>query len=151
MAKLLSDSDFDEIRSVLNDVQDTFYQRTVVYKMDTNTVTRWMKDIASERTYVDKTLNGQVVWGTSQGKSDTEKKQEGTYDPGEGYVLLKYDDMLLEGLIDADTALTVTSPQDRIKFDNIVYYITSVVKVGQLKDKEVLVKVFFCKNPKPNT
>jgi len=141
---LISSQEFADIRDVLNDTMYTFLKLDVVYMLDTNSVTRWMRDIATQRVFVNKNMKGLVVWG----QKETDQKEIGAYDFGDGYVLLRYDDCVAVGIIDADKNLTVTVPQDKIKFNQLEYYVTCVVKVGQLESTDVLVKVFFRKELK---
>lgn len=138
---LLSQNDFDEIRDNLNDVMFTFFKRNITYKMDNNTATRWMKDIDVQRQYTHIQLNGLIVWN----KEKTDQKETGAYDYNSGYCLVRYDDCLGTGIIDANTNPTVNPTQDKIVFNDIEYYIDAIIKIGQLSSKEVLVKILFRK------
>lgn len=145
MVKLISDAQFAQIRQVGNDVIETFGQKPVTYRLDSNAATRWNRDNATQRAYTDKELTGLVVWMDTPEKVATMQRETGAIDFGDGYVLLAYDDCEPLGLIGSNTELLTNPPQDRVAFDGQEYYVQGVVKAGQLKDVEVVVKVYFSK------
>lgn len=145
---LLTSTDFANIRDNLNDVMFTFLKRPITYKKDSNTNTRWQKDNAVARQYTNISLNGLVVWGTSNEDFELKTEITGAKDFGEGYVLLRYDDCTAQGIVTAGN-FTTTTPQDKIAFNGVDYYVRAIVMSGQLENEEVLVKVFFRKDLLP--
>lgn len=146
--RLISDSEFAEIRQVINDVQDTFYGEDILYKMDNNTITRWQKDVQLQRTYNDITFKGLIVWENSSGDGEDKKKLTGSYDYTQGYVLVKYDEALQKGVVNNQDNFTTTTPQDLIRFNKIDYYISGINMIGQLWDKNCVVKIHIQKQLK---
>ena len=147
--KLISVSDFALIRSTINDVQDTFYGQAVLYKKARSIgANRFMKDTEETRTYDIYGFFGLIVW-----KDDTKSiKQEiiGTADMSDAYCLLRFDDVKTAGLIDNNNNFVGLAAEDKFFYNNIQYYMEKVITLGQLDDKDCLVKIFFNKEMKPN-
>lgn len=142
--KYLTDTDFTEIREVFNDVQETFYGTDLTYKMDSNTATRWMKDIEGSRQYTDKSLKCLVVWentSSQEGSVNAVKKQLGAVDMTKGYILVRYDDCVTQGLVDGDKKFLTNTPQDKVIVDTIEYPIDGINMLGQWNDTNVIVKI----------
>lgn len=141
MAKLISDSDFSMLRSVFNDVIETFAQKAITYKKDTDIVTRMNRDLENNRVYVDIALNGLVVWNDKSKDAKLGITTQGSTDESDGYVLFGYDEFLNRGLIDSNKNFTTIPSQDKIQFDGIIYRIVGNNQVAQWKDTSVVVKV----------
>lgn len=150
MASLLTDSDFDEIRGTIKDVTDTFLQLPIVWKKDRNTATRFMRDIDGERTYDDIALLGLVVWNDQGNGALLTKGLNGAIDLADGYVLLNYEDAQTAGVVSSTHNQIVNPARDYLVFDNENHEILSLNMLGQLKDKNCLLKVHFKKNIRPN-
>ncbi|RUP41614.1 MAG: hypothetical protein EKK63_04995 [Acinetobacter sp.] len=140
MSSLLSDNDFDEIRSAIKDVTDTFMQKPIMYHLDSNTATRMMKDINSERSYTVLNLLGLVVWENNNKDGKNDQNRTGDVDLTIGYVLINFEDGEAAGILNNLDELLITPPQDKISFDGSEYKIIGVNVIGQLKSKECLVK-----------
>ncbi len=143
MAKFIDDNTFQEIRSTINDVVETFAQKTVVYKLaQKHSLSRFGKDPQVTNPKVDKNLLGLVVWEVN--KSQLEVEEWGKYDFSIGYVLFSWDYLVVEGLISEDTQVPVFIPEkDKIKIDGTELEIIGVWHGGQLKDTDAVVKVYF--------
>ena len=137
---LLSSQDFADVRDVLNDVMFTFFKRDIIYKLDSNTATRFMKDISSARNYTEIPLKGFIAWNGDE----TKQKETGAYDYDTGYCLLRYDDCLTNGIV-VDKNLATTPPQDKLSFEGKDYYIDGMFFIGQWKDTDVMIKIIFRK------
>lgn len=146
MAKLISQSEFAEIRVVLNDVQETFYGTQIIYKKDKNTVTRFQRDIEEQRTYVDYNLDVLVVWNATGSSAEIVRNIIGANDENVGYCNVAYDEMLQAGLVDNDKNLVTKPAEDKLIINNKEYPILGLVKIGQLWDTEVVVKILFRKD-----
>lgn len=146
MSRLISDSEFAEIRGVLNDVQDTFYGVLVSYKRDVNTITRWQKDVEETRKYESIELNALVVWSTSDADAELVRSVLGADDRNVGYCNVKYDQCLELGIINADKNIIATPAEDQIEINKKVYPVLGLIKLGQLWDTEVVVKILFRKD-----
>lgn len=146
MAILIDDNTFNEIRAVLNDVQDTFYQREVTYRRDMDSVTEWQEETDAERKYEDLLLNALIVWNTSKENAQALREYIGAFDGNISYANVKYDDALSIGLIDGSKTVVYKPIEDKIVVDGINYPVLGIVKLGQLKDTEVVVKILFTKD-----
>lgn len=146
--RLISDSEFAEIREVINDVQDTFYGEDITYRMDNNTVTRWQKDIQLQRTYTDIICKGLAVWENKSGDGEDTKQLIGSHDYTQGYVLIKYDEAQEKGIVDNTDNFVTKTPQDLIVFNGATYDITGINMIGQLWDKNCVVKIHIQKQLK---
>lgn len=146
MAKLISQDEFTEIRTVLNDVQETFYGTQIIYKKDKNTVTRFQRDIEEKRTYVEYNLDVLVVWNATGNSAEIVRNTIGASDENVGYCNVAYDEMLAKGLIDANKNLITKPAEDKLIINNKEYPILALVKLGQLWNTEVVVKILFRKD-----
>lgn len=150
MASLLTDSEFNEIRDTIKDVTDTFLRLPIVWKKDKNTATRFMRDIDGVRTYDDIALSGLVVWNDQGNGALLSKGLNGAIDLADGYVLLNYEDAQTAGVVSSTHNQIVNPAKDYLVFDNEKHEILSLNMLGQLKDKNCLLKVHFKKNIRPN-
>lgn len=142
MAKLITDAIFAKIRKVTNDVQETFFQKTAVYRMDTNALQRFNSDMKSNRVYTDIDINIMCVWeneSNTENSNDTADRNS-SVDKTRGYVLTQYDEAVTAGLVDVQQFVKGNTPQDLIVFDGHTFKITGVNLLGQLKDKYTVVK-----------
>lgn len=139
---LITDAEFDDIRSNLNDVMDTMLQRPGIYKKDTEEVSRWGRDKSTTRVYTDIPLSILVVWG---GEDKNTQTRNGSYDGTQGYVLVKYDAALAAGIVSVGQQFTGETPQDLIQFSGVTYEITGMNLLGQLKDTDCVVKFHISK------
>ena len=146
MAKFLSDSDFAEIRSTVNDVIETFAQKAIVYHIaDKYTLNRFNRDNNNEVTKTDKNLLGLVVWEVN--KATLEVEEWGKYDFSVGYVLFGWDYLQNENLIPDQRPLFIPE-KDEITIDGIKLEVMGIWTGGQIKDTDAVVKVFFKNNLK---
>jgi hypothetical protein len=147
MAKLINAATFAKIRTVINNVQDTFYGETCIYHKDTSTITRWQKDVQAVRTYTDSTLNCLCVWDDSPKYGEDKKvKDKGEVDINAGYLLIKYDDFLAADLIDDAKQFAIATPADNITFDGVTYPIEGINMKGQLNDTNCVIKIHIRKD-----
>lgn len=150
MAKFLTDEDFLEIRTAINDTVETFAQKPVVYNLSPKqTLSRMGIDKHNEDNKTEFNLLGLVVWNAPESEIDTETL--GKFDFSMGYVLFSWDYLEAEGLAETLGAyykLKLLPEKDTIKIDDEVLEVKGVVIQGQLKDKECVVKVFFKRNLK---
>lgn len=140
MSTLLTDNDFDEIRSAIKDVTDTFMQKPIIYHLDSNTATRMMKDINTQRNFTAINLLALVVWENQNNEGKNETSRVGDIDLTVGYVLINFEDAKVAGILNNLDELLINPPQDKISFTGMDYDIIGVNVIGQLKDKECLVK-----------
>lgn len=150
MASLLTDDEFAEIRETIHDVTDTFLRLPVIWKKDKNTATRMMRDIDHERQYDDINLQGLVVWEDKGNKAILAKSLNGAVDLADGYVLFNYDDAQAAGVVTLTHNQIVNPAKDYLVFDNEKHEILGLNMLGQLKDKNCLLKVHFKKNIRTN-
>lgn len=146
--QLLSNQDFADIRDALNDTMFTFFKRPIIYRKDSDTITRFQRDVATNREFTNYELLGLIVWTDTDTKAETVQRQTGAHDFTEGYCLLRYDDCQAAGIIDAQKRFITTPPQDRLNFNSTEYYVNGMLVIGQLNNDEVLVKVWFRKDLK---
>jgi len=148
MSNLLTPGDFAEIRQTLEDVQDTFYSLDVTYRKAGGVgANRMMRDTTESRAYTDIELKGLIVWNDA---SNSKNKEEvvGTPDFSDGYCLVKYSEAFSKGLVDGNKNIAGTTAEDRLKFNNVEYYLEKSILVGQLEDTPTLLKIFFRKDAK---
>ena len=150
MAKFLTDSDFAAIREVVNDTVETFAQKPVLYKLSADQA---LERFGRDRNRIDNknvyNLLGLVVWNAP----DAELKVEelGKYDFSMGYILFSWDYLDSEGLIVTgvdekgnNTSKPVFIPEkDIVTVEGEDLEVYGVIVLGQLKDKESVVKVYF--------
>lgn len=149
MAKLIEDSEFQEIRDLANDLVETFGQRQITYRLYQDDFNRMNRDNINSKTHSDKVLNGVVVWLTDKSEM-IESERTGSVDFSDGYVILSYDECVTNEMIDGTTKkVYMSAPRDLIAWEGVEYYIEGLFLVGQLKDKETIVKVYFRKKEKP--
>lgn len=141
MASLLTDQDFLEIRTVIDDVIDTFMQLPIVYKQEINTLDRFNEDRDDKRTFQDHALTALVVWEKESADAQVTLTREGAVDLSDGYVMFGYDYLLEKNLIDADGNQVFKPELDRIVIREIEYEIIGANQIGQWKDTDCLVKV----------
>lgn len=150
MAKFLSDSDFAEIRTAINDTVETFAQKPVLYKLTTEqAMDRFGRDkhLANNKTKFD--LLGLVVWSVPDSELNVE--DIGKYDFSMGYVLFSWDylvekELIITGTDESNnpTSIPAFKPEvDLIVIEGETLEVMGVNIAGQLKDKECVVKVFF--------
>lgn len=146
MAVFLDDDDFAEIREAINDTVETFAQKIIVYKLSSSeTLSRFGIDNHNVDNKIDKNLLGLVVWNAPKAELETETL--GKFDFSMGYVLFAWDYLETEGLIVAEKP--VFEPEkDIIIVDSEQLEVKGVVILGQLKDKECVVKIYFKRNLK---
>lgn len=145
---LLSSSEFAEIRDVLNDTMFTFFKEKAIYKMDSNTATRWMDDIEDMRNYQDIDLNCLIVWEGSDKDAKIDVRTTGAHDFSKGYILVRFDDCFNNGIVNSDKNVESNPAQDKLVFKNTTYKVEGIVLVGQLENTDVLIKIFFSKDLK---
>lgn len=145
---LLNSSDFAEIRDVLNDTMFTFFKEKAIYRIDKNTATRWMSDIEDERTYDDIELNCLIVWEGSDKDAKIDVRTTGAHDFSKGYILLRFDDCINNGIVDSSKNVDANPAQDKLVLKGISYKVEGIVLVGQLEDTDVMIKVLFSKDLK---
>lgn len=148
MAKLLTPGDFAAIRETLEDVQETFYELDITYRKAAGVgANRMMRDTTESRSFTDIVLKGLVVWNDA---SNSKNKQEvlGTPDFSDGYCLVRYSEALSKGLVDGNKNIAGITAEDRLKFNNVEYYLEKSILVGQLEDTPTLLKIFFRKDAK---
>lgn len=145
MAKLLTDADFAEIRTAINDVVETFAQLPITYKkLKRRTLSRFNRETTSNQSFTDYSFNALEVWEKNE-KGFDKADEKGIWDFSEGYLLIAFDEVIAKGLIDTNGNLAMESEVDKVVIRTIQYDIVGIVKIGQLKDQEVLVKIQFKK------
>jgi len=143
MAILITDDEFAEFRVLFNDIQDTFYQEVITYCRDRNTATATQRDIRRRTEKFN--LNAIVVWSTTKEDAELVRSLTGAYDGNTGYCNVKFDQMQTLGLIDSQDNLIENAAQDSLLIGGKSYPVLGVIKLGQWKDKEVVVKILFRK------
>lgn len=143
MPSLITPEEFAEIRSVVQDVTDTFHKKSITYllrgeSLDINNEDR------TDQTLTPYVIMGLVVWSTTTGEGRVEESREGNLDLTEGYVNFNYDDCDLVGLISGFRFIGMPD-QDLIEFDGIRYKVIGIPPLGQFPEKNSLIKVNFRK------
>lgn len=157
MTKLLTDSDFAEIRSAIGDVSETFLQKEITYRLFQDAMSRMNSDGNRNATYYDCPVNGLIVWSEKQ----PIETRQGIVDLSDGYILLNYDAIeaitypvpeVEEGeeapipeKVFFGSGLLMQEAQDRLIIDGEEMLILMVQQIGQLKDRNVMIKLFFQK------
>jgi len=145
MAKFLTDQDFADIRSAINDTIETFAQLQVTYKKNQKrTRSRFNRELTDNQVFDDFTLNVLQVWEKNEkGMSQVDKK--GKWDFSEGYLLTGFDSIETLNLVDGNGNLTMDQNVDKLLIRGIEYEVMGIITLGQLKDKDCLVKIQFKK------
>ena len=145
MTKFLTDSDFAEIRGAIADVSETFLQKEVSYRLFRESMSRMSTDQNKSATYEDFKVMGLVVWSERK----PIESRTGISDLSDGYLLLNIDQLKQitgeeSGTLwnDEDT-LMMNEGTDRVVIDGAEMKVLLVQPLGQLKDTEVVMKVFF--------
>jgi len=146
MAKLLSDQDFADIRAAVNDVIETFAQLPIVYKkLRRRTLSRFNRESTTDQHFDSYNFNALEVWGNKGSDGTLQTDEKGKWDLSGGYLLMAFDDIKTANLIDASNNLLMEPEVDKVVIKGIEYEITGAMVAGQLKDKEVVVKIQFKK------
>lgn len=152
---LISDAEFDDIRSNLNDVMETFFRKgdtgttACTYKKDTNQLKRFNRDRGLTRNYQDIPVKILVVWDSDGTGAMNTIDRNGSVDISKGYFLIAYDAAETAGIVDSNQNILISTPQDLIIIDTVDYEITGVNLMGQLRDKYCLLKFHIAKRTKP--
>lgn len=141
MPELITPGEFTEIRSVIQDVTDTFHQKTITYILKGESL-----DIHGEdRNDQDKTeydIPGLVVWEKTSDDAKVKKDSSGNTDLTQGYVNFNFDDCDAAGLI-SSLKFIGDKTRDLVKFDSVTYRIIGIVQIGQFPTKDSIVRVIF--------
>ena len=154
MASLITDAEFAEIRSAINDVMDTFALVPATYRLrKANVPSRFKRDNKrADQTagYDDVAINVLIVWDDGTERGQIAVMQSGAYDFSEGRVYMKYDDAIATSppLVDGSKNLVMQAEKDLFKFNNVEYDIIGVQLLGQLKDTDVLCELHIKKQLK---
>jgi len=158
MTKLVSDSDFAQIRSAAFDVSETFLQKEIVYRLFKDSMSRMNSDSNKNTNYENFNVLGLVVWSE---KKPLETRQ-GIVDLSDGHVLFNIDQLkavqnvtIIPAPIPPDTEVItklysgdyrlMQEGQDRLIIDGEEMFVLMIQEKGQLKDQNVMMKVFFQK------
>jgi len=144
MAKLITDAEFAEIREVINDVSETFLQKTITYQLKVQSLSRMNRDRNDIGSYTDVSLSVLVVWEQSEVAID---RTTGSMDLSDGYALVNWDDLEATILMTTGT-LNTDIGADKLIVDGGVMEIIGIEKLGQLKDTFAVLKVYFKKTLK---
>lgn len=144
MPILISDDEFNEIRSAIRDVTDTFLRKVIVYKHKTVRANRAMMDVNKASGFDDYNINTLIVWNDgSRDGSEFEFTINGALNRAEGYALLSFDEMQEQNLIDVMENFVPGAMNDFVFFNDEMKEVIAVVRKGQLKDKDCVIKVYF--------
>ncbi len=144
MAKLISDSEFAEIRTVINDVSETFLQKTVTYKLKTVSMDRMNRDRNEKGSFQDVNLDVLVVWDETEVETD---RTNGVMDLSDGYLLVNWDYLETTPLLDSGV-LKTNIGADRVIVDDKELILIGIEKLGQLKDTFTVLKFYIKKQLK---
>ena len=144
MAILISDDEFNDIRASIRDVTDTFLRKVIVYKHKTVKSNRAMMDINKKAFYDDYNINTLIVMNDgTRGGSEFEFTINGAVDRAEGYALLNFDELQEQNLVDVMENFVPGAMNDFVFFNDEMKEVIAVVRKGQLKDKDCVIKVYF--------
>lgn len=143
MAILISDDEFAEIRAVIQDVTDTFHQKTINYLMRGDSLDLHNEDRTDE-SFTSYALPGLVVWEKTSDDAKVKESSKGNLDTAEGYVNFNYDDCDAADLI-SDLKFIGSADEDLIEFDSVRYKILAIVPIGQFPTKNSIVRIIFRK------
>lgn len=145
MAKFLTDQDFADIRSAVNDTIETFAQLSVTYKRNQKrTRSRFNRELTTNQAFDDFTINVLEVWEKNE-KGMSQVDEKGKWDFSEGYLLTGFDAIDALNLVDGNGNNTMDQNVDKVLIRGIEYEVLGVITLGQLKDKDCLVKIQFKK------
>jgi len=150
MSKLLTDQDFTDIRSAIGDVSETFLQKEITYKLFQESMNRMNTDQNKHSSYERFDLMGLIKWETTE----PQETRQGVSHLQNGYVLFNIDALLSVtgesgGVLISDEngvlSVLMLETVDRIEIDGEEMLVTLVQQIGQLKDRNVMLKVFFAR------
>ena len=145
MAKFLTDQDFADIRTAINDTVETFAQLQVTYmKNRKRTRSRFNRELTTNHVFDNFTINVLQVWEKNE-KGMSQVDEKGKWDFSEGYLLAGFDAIETLNLVDENGNLTMDQNVDKLLIMGIEYEVIGVITLGQLKDKDCLVKIQFKK------
>lgn len=145
MAKFLTDQDFADIRSAVNDTIETFAQLSVTYKRNQKrTRSRFNRELTTNQAFDDFTINVLEVWEKNE-KGMSQVDEKGKWDFSEGYLLTGFDAIDALNLVDGNGNNTMDQNVDKVLIRAVEYEVLGVITLGQLKDKDCLVKIQFKK------
>jgi len=138
MTKLLTDSDFAQIRTAVNDISESFLQKTVVYKRKIESLDRMNRDLNVKGSFSDVNLDVLVVWEQTEVVTD---RTTGTMDLSDGYILVNYDAIAATSLM-ISVKLITNVAIDKIVLDGSEMRLIGIETLGQLKDTFTMVKFY---------
>lgn len=138
MTKLLTDSDFAQIRTAVNDISESFLQKTVVYKRKIESLDRMNRDLNVKGSFSDVNLDVLVVWEQTEVVTD---RTTGTMDLSDGYILVNYDAIAATSLMISGKLITNVAI-DKIVLDGSEMRLIGIETLGQLKDTFTMVKFY---------
>lgn len=148
MAKFLTDQDFADIRSAINDTVETFAQLQVTYmKNRKRTRSRFNRELTTDQIFDNYSINVLQVWEKNE-KGMSQVDEKGKWDFSEGYLLAGFDAVEALSLVDGSGNTTMDQNVDKVLIRAIEYEVMGVITLGQLKDKDCLVKIQFKKQLK---
>lgn len=140
MAKLISDSEFLEIRSALRDVADTFFTSPLTYYIGRESLDRWQEDRADKAFYAIDLEALKENTGNASG-NELRMSEQGFEDISVVQLTFNVDYLQEKGLLTDDFRVKFDPERDYFKLQNQVYKVISVSVDGPLQPKDVLIVV----------
>ncbi len=141
MAKLISTAQFNQIRSAINDVIDTFMELDVTLIQPGKYFSKVGE--VSEESDLERVLKGLKVAEESEEDLTTDRTNVGSVDKSEVDVYFGFDYLkgLIPPLISSENKILIDPDTDSMKIDEVLYRIIGAASVGPIKNVDALVIV----------
>ena len=149
MANLFNASDLNQINKVFQeDIPDTFLKNDIIYHQAGQIYDRFMES-NNDQAFTDVNLKGLIVDSSSKKDAAVKFSQMGRTDMSEHYVLVNFDQLRENNLVDANEQLLMQAEADYITVRGERYEVTSVIQVPDLATLKTYVKVVYRDNIRP--
>lgn len=136
----LTPQQFQQFRQAVNGVFDTFAKVGITYVQGSPRLDRWGEE-PLKGTEID--LNVYPTFDPTESDED----EYGSEDVSEGTLLVKYDELLSKGLIDANKHLLLDAERDHLHLYGVKYRITYVTNKAVIDDTPSYVEIGVRRGP----
>jgi hypothetical protein len=148
MANLLSANDYLQFNQATQvDLKDTFLKNDIIYHLAGQIYDRFMED-NDEQEFTSVNLKCLIVDSDST-KAENKFSQMGRTDMSEHYVLINFDQLRENNLVDANDELLIQADADYLTVRGERYEVISIVQIADFGDFKTYVKIAYRDNIRP--
>lgn len=140
---LLSPAQYDQFRSAIKQVTDTFNRVPVTFVDRTRKLSAFNQNRESTHSQENIVVNALTVYGADGQDAMNLIKEAGSFNLTQGYLLFNYQDLKDANLLNVEGLPKIESAADTCNFYGKDYEIMGIVPVGPLDGEFALVKLHF--------